>query len=190
MMSDTYSVLVVTKDSKTVSLISSMLIPPLFELTVSQDFNEARRICGERNFNIIIIDFAEGEGTDFALDISSGIGTILLLSPVQYFDQISYKVESFGILTITAPFDQFYFYNMIKIAIAVQYKTQLISSQTIKLKEKMEEIRLVNKAKMLLMQHESMTEDQAHHHLEKTAMDNGLKRIAVAENVIRKYENS
>ncbi len=187
MTSDSHSVLVVTKDSKISSLIGTMLVAPLFETTFAKDFNEARRLCGERVFNIVIVDFSEGEGTDFAVDISSYSSTILLLAPSQFFDQISYKVEPFGILTITSPFDQFYFYNMIKIAIAVQYKVQVLSSQTIKLKEKMEEIRQVNRAKMLLMQHKGMTEQEAHRYLEKQAMNTGKKRTAIAEEIIKEF---
>lgn len=73
---------------------------------------------------------------------------------------------------------------MIKIALAVQAKVQRISSQTVKLKEKMEEIRIVNRAKMLLMQNQKMTEQEAHRFIEKEAMDRCMKRIAVAQNII------
>lgn len=187
MISDTYSVLLVCKDSKISSLINVMLTPPMFELQVVTDFNEARRCCAERVFNIIIVDFADGEGTDFATDVSDSTSTILLLTPNQHFEQISYKVESFGILTIVSPFDNFYFYNMIKIAIAVQYKVQIMHSQATKLKEKMEEIRLVNRAKMLLMQNLSMSEQEAHRYLEKEAMDRCIKRTVLAEEVIKSY---
>lgn len=187
MASDIHSVLVVTKDIKTSTLISAMLVPPMFDVILAEDFNEARRLCTERVFNIVIVDFADGEGTDFAVDISSCTSTILLLAPTQFFDQLSYRVEPYGILTITSPFDQFYFYNMIKIAIAVQYKVQVLSSQTIKLKEKMEEIRIVNRAKMLLMQNKEMSEQEAHRFLEKQAMDRSMKRIAVADEIIKNY---
>ncbi len=187
MTMDLHTVLVVTKDTKISSLINAMLIAPLFETQIVSDFNEARRLCGERNFNIVIVDFAEGEGTDFAIDISDSLSTILLLTPTQFFEQISYKVEGYGILTITSPFDQFYFYNMIKVAIAVQYKVQVLSSQTTKLKVKMEEIRVVNRAKMLLMQNLNMSETDAHHYLEKEAMDRCIKRTAVAEQIIATY---
>ena len=76
---------------------------------------------------------------------------------------------------------------MMKVAIAVQYKVQILSSQTVKLKVKMEEIRLINRAKMLLMQCLKMTEQEAHRYLEKEAMDRGMKRLAVAEEVIKTY---
>ena len=38
---------------------------------------------------------------------------------------------------------------------------------------------------MLLMQNKGMTEPEAHRYLEKQAMDNGKKRTAVAEEIIR-----
>lgn len=89
---------------------------------------------------------------------------------------------------MTKPFDAFYFYNIIKIALAVQAKVQRISSQTVKLKEKMEEIRIVNRAKMLLIQNKKMTEQEAHRFIEKEAMDKCIKRTSVAQSIIRQNE--
>ena len=56
------------------------------------------------------------------------------------------------------------------------------------IEEKMEEIRLVNRAKWLLIECLSMTEADAHRYIEKTAMDTGSKRREVAESIIRTYE--
>ena len=187
MTEDSHSVLIVSKDSKLSQNIGAMLIAPLFETEILSDFNEARRRIAERVYNIILVDYSEGEGTDFAIDASDSLSTILLLTPPSLFEEISYRVEGYGIIAITNPFDQFYFYNMIKAAIAVQYKVQVISSQTTKLKVKMEEIKQVNRAKMLLMQNMQMTEQEAHRYLEKEAMDRGMKRTAVADEIIRRY---
>lgn len=130
-------VLVVTKDAKISSLIQFFLVPPNFELTLVSDFSEARRLFEQKIFDIVIADFCDGEETGFSVDISNSSATILLLAPAQHFDKISLKVEPFGILTAAKPFDNFYLYNMIKIAVAVQNKVRIISSQTLKLKEKM-----------------------------------------------------
>ncbi len=187
MTEDCHSVLLVTKDPKLSQIVSVMLMPPLFEVDILSDFNEARRRVSERVYNIILADYADGEGTDFALDTSDSLSTILLLTPPAIFEEVSYRVEGYGIISVTNPFDQFYFYNMIKAAIAVQYKVQILSSQTTKLKNKMEEIKLVNRAKMLLMQNLNMTEQEAHHYIEKEAMNRGLKKTSVAENVVKTY---
>lgn len=189
MNSESYSVLVVTKDPKISSLVSVMLMAPMFELVLCSDLNEARRKANEKNYSIILVDSGEGEGTDFAVDISDSSSVIMLMVNAGNFDQISYRVESYGIITLTKPFDQFYFYNMIKVAIAVNYKIRAFSSQTMKLKEKMEEIRLINRAKMLLMEKLSMTEEQSHHYIEKEAMDRCIKRLAIAREIINTYDN-
>lgn len=185
MTSETHSVLLVTKNAKFSTQVSPLLIPPLFELSVCGDFNEARRKCGERLYDIILVDFADGEGCDFAVDVSDTSSIVLLLVPQELFERISYKVESYGILSLGTSFDQFYFYNMLKAAIAVRYKVRLISSQTTRLKEKIEEIRLVNRAKLILMQTKSMTEEEAHRYLEKEAMGSRMTKKSVAESIIK-----
>lgn len=187
MEAESHSVLVVSRDSKIISQISAFLVPPLFELTTTSDFNEARRLATERSFNIIIADSGDGYDTDFAINLADSYSTILLLVPNEHFDEISYRVEGYGILTITKPFEPFYLYNMMKIAIAVQYKVQLLSSQTTKLKVKMEEIKQVNRAKMLLMQNMNMSEQEAHRYIEKEAMDRGMKKTAISEEIIKTY---
>lgn len=187
MEAESHSVLVVSRDSKIISQISAFLVPPLFELTTTSDFNEARRLATERSFNIIIADSGDGYDTDFTINLADSYSTILLLVPNEHFDEISYRVEGYGILTITKPFEPFYLYNMMKIAIAVQYKVQVLSSQTTKLKVKMEEIKQVNRAKMLLMQNMNMSEQEAHRYIEKEAMDRGMKKTAISEEIIKTY---
>lgn len=187
MEAESHSVLLVSRDNKIISQISAFLVPPLFDLTTTSDFNEARRLAAERSFNIIIADSGDGFDTDFAINVADSYSTILLLVPNEHFDEISYRVEGYGILTITKPFEPFYFYNMVKIAIAVQYKVQVLSSQTTKLKVKMEEIKQVNRAKMLLMSNMNMSEQEAHRYIEKEAMDRGMKRIAISEEIIKTY---
>ena len=187
MEAESHSVLLVSRDSKIISQVSAFLVPPLFELTTTSDFNEARRLATERTFNIIIADSGDGYDTDFAINVADSYSTILLLVPNEHFDEISYRVEGYGILTITKPFEPFYFYNMVKIAIAVQYKVQVLSSQTTKLKVKMEEIKQVNRAKMLLMSNMNMSEQEAHRYIEKEAMDRGMKKTAISEEIIKTY---
>jgi len=53
----------------------------------------------------------------------------------------------------------------------------------------MEEIRVINRAKWVLIKHVNMTEDEAHRLIEKQAMDTRTTRRAVAESIIRTYES-
>ena len=57
-----------------------------------------------------------------------------------------------------------------------------------KLQKKIEEIRIVDRAKLVLVQVLSMTEPQAHRYIEKQAMDMRQSRTTVAENILKTYE--
>jgi len=185
MEAEIIKVLLVSKDSKLSSQIKSVLLAPLFSVTEISDYNEARRHLMEESFRIILVDFGDGNGLDFSTDISERPSTILLLIPNEHFDQISYKVEPYGVLPITKPFDQYYFYNMIKISLAVQAKIDRLLYQNIKLKNKLEEIRLINRAKMLLISHKNMTEEEAHRYIEQTAMKRCIKKLDLVEEIIK-----
>ena len=50
-------------------------------------------------------------------------------------------------------------------------------------------MKLVNRAKILLMQNLRMTESQAHHYLEKQAMNLRKSKYDVALRVLKTYEN-
>ena len=52
----------------------------------------------------------------------------------------------------------------------------------------MAEIRLVNRAKWLLIDREGMTEQDAHRFIEKQAMDCCVTRRAVADQIIARYQ--
>ncbi|MCF0120554.1 MAG: ANTAR domain-containing protein, partial [Oscillospiraceae bacterium] len=56
-----------------------------------------------------------------------------------------------------------------------------------KTQNKISEIRLVDRAKCILIQHLEMTEQQAHHYIEKSAMDNCVSKRKTAENIIKLY---
>ena len=48
-----------------------------------------------------------------------------------------------------------------------------------------EEVRLMNRAKLILIKMRGMTEAEAHRFIIKTAMDRCVKKRAVAEDIIR-----
>ena len=63
------------------------------------------------------------------------------------------------------------------------------SDKTKKLQEKMQDIKIINQAKIILIQKLNMSEESAHYYIEKQAMDTRLPKSKVAENIIRTYNN-
>ena len=77
--------------------------------------------------------------------------------------------------------------NALRWLLTAKRKLSGAENKTTKIEDKMEEIRLVNKAKWLLISNEGMLEPEAHRFLEKEAMDRCITKKALAEEVIRKY---
>ena len=65
---------------------------------------------------------------------------------------------------------------------------QMVNDTRKAIEEKMEEIRLVNRAKWLLIGELNMTEQEAHRYIEKQAMDRCVTKRAVAEQILSTYK--
>ena len=64
-----------------------------------------------------------------------------------------------------------------------------LRQESLKLRESLDEIRLVNRAKAMLISNLNMTEAQAHRYIEKQAMDLRQNRKVIAQNILKTYYN-
>ena len=72
---------------------------------------------------------------------------------------------------------------------AVHKKLQAMQRENSKLQQKIEDIRITQRAKGVLMSYLGMTEEEAHKYIEKQAMDTRMSKRAVAEGILKIYEN-
>ena len=91
-------------------------------------------------------------------------------------------------LTLGKPMSSQSILTAVRLAAAFRYKLRKLDKKNQALQEKMQDIRTVNRAKWLLIEQMRMTESEAHHYIEKQAMDMRLSRREVAENIIRSYD--
>ena len=77
----------------------------------------------------------------------------------------------------------------IRLLAAVRIQLEQMQHKTEKLEAKVADIRIINRAKLLLVQHLQMTEAEAHKYIEKQAMNTSKPRRTIAENIIRTYED-
>ena len=72
-------------------------------------------------------------------------------------------------------------------ALGASCRNSNLEKKTLSIEEKMEEIRLVNRAKWVLIQNLKMTEPDAHRYIEKQAMDTCTTRLEIAKEIIKTY---
>ena len=105
------------------------------------------------------------------------------------YEEISGKAEDYGVITISKPISRDLLWNAIKLAGASIKRMNLIKDENRKLLQKIEDIKIVDRAKCLLISYLSLTEPEAHRYIEKQAMDMRTSRRAVAEEILKTYDN-
>ena len=185
-------VLIVSGGDKLFEYFSSLLPPAdFYPITRAGSAGEAKRALLKTGADIVIIDtpLPDGFGVDFALDIAEQSVGIMLVVKAELYERICCKVEGEGILTVSKPNTRQLLYSSVRLLAALSTRLQKSESKNKSLQEKMADIRLVNRAKWLLIEHFGLSEAEAHRLIEKRAMDERISRRQVAEGIISSYEN-
>lgn len=186
-----YRVLVAGSGDKIFDYISEMLPRTGYESVLrAGDAGEVRRMLLDSPVDIVIINtpLSDDFGVELALDLAEGAIGVMLLVKNELYDQVCYKVEDSGVLTLGKPMSRQGFYSAVKLLTAMTARLSKMEKANRTLQEKMADIRVVNRAKWLLIEHHHMKEQDAHYFIEKQAMDTRLSRREVAENIIRTYD--
>lgn len=186
------SVLIVSSSVKAEEYLRDILDTVQFSPVVTASgAGEAKRMQLENHYDLVLINapLADDFGTELAIEIAedSASGVILFVKN-ELFEQVSYKAEDYGVLTVAKPGSRQGIYQAIKLLVATRRRIKTFENKAVTLEAKMKEIRLINRAKWLLIDRFKMSEAEAHKYIEKTAMDNCVKRGEIAENIIRTYE--
>lgn len=186
-----YSVLVVSSaetfnDTLSVLLPESKYSPVSFVSSISA----AKRAYAEKNFDYVIINspLPDDFGTRYAIDTCNAKDTVVLLMVrAELYEEIYDKVAEHGVFTLPKPTSKSTFSTALNWMSSARERLRKTEKKTLSIEEKMEEIRIVNRAKWLLISELKMDEQGAHRYVEKQAMDRCISKRAVAEEIIKTY---
>ena len=161
-----YSVLAVSASLKFVETLRTLLPEGRYgPVTVLHDAAAARRDACE----------------------SSSAG-VLLLVKAEHCPDIEAQVSAHGVLTLAKPTSAQLFAQTLRLLCITRERLRGMEKKAVTLQEKMGEIRLVNRAKWLLIEELKMTEQEAHRYIEKQAMDRCVTKRVVAEQILSTYK--
>ena len=188
----TYSVLIVTaSDSFTEKIMPLLPVTDYWPVTTAHSNSEARRKILETAFDIVLINapLPDDFGMRLAIDICTGSGAgVLLMVRNDQFDDVYARVVGYGVLTLSRPTSVQMVAQNLRILCATRERMRRMEEKQTAVEEKIEEIRLVNRAKWLLIECLGMTEPEAHRYIEKQSMDRRISKQEVAETVIKTYQ--
>ena len=147
----------------------------------------ARRSLMDKRYDLVIINapLPDEMGYDLAMDICAEHGaSVIIATPPEIYDAVWDYVADQGIMVILKPLDFDNISKGIRFLLATQARMHAFEETIQKQEDKMEELRLVSQAKILLMEKKHVSEKEAHRMIGKEAMDHGVSRKMVARNII------
>ena len=186
-----YSILVVSAAESFNSALAPLLPESRYDPVVhATSVAAARRALAERSFDFVLVNapLPDDPGTNLAIDSCTADGTVvLLLVKNDIYAGVYDRVVGHGVFTLPKPTSRPAVMQALSWMISARERLRRLEKKALPLQEKMEEIRLVNRAKWLLISQRQMSEPDAHHYIEKHAMDRCISKRMVAEEIIKAY---
>ncbi len=190
MLERIFRVLLVSS-SKNFSLgITDALSHESYEVEIIDTIAKAKRLVIDKDFDIIIINspLVDDFGLNFAIDEAiRNISGILMFVKPELESEVYYKTYEYGILTLTKPTSSGVLLQSLRLLGTTIIKRESLYTKPTDIKSKLEEIKIINNAKLLLIEHKHISEDEAHRYLEKRAMNLRVTKLKVAREIIDEY---
>ena len=142
---------------------------------------EARRRMTESDFELIVVNspLPDEFGHEVCINAveKTDAGVVFLVKAAQA-EQLLGPLSDQGVLLLSKPFST-----------AGNHRLLRARQENARLQEKIAQVRLVSRAKCCLVEHEHMTEVEAHRYIEKQAMDTRRDRTEIAQEVLENYED-
>lgn len=187
------NVLLICRQKEVGRVLTEILREMAFEhIDVMTSGAEGRRRIQEAEYTLAILNTPLGDefGIEFAQDILEDHATgVVLIVKSELIDHVERQLEETTAFVVPKPINKTLLQQNIKFILNSRQKMQRLIEKNEKLKQKMDDLKLVYRAKLCLMGYLDMTEEQAHRYIQKHAMDMRLKPAEVAVNLIKTYEH-
>ena len=153
------------------------------------DGAEAEVRFATEEFDLIVICLRDrAEAINLAVRAARGSNAGVLLLVAQALPHPE-RLAAEGVLVLEMPIAKKLFLQAVWLVRASRTRMMDLRSENVKLRRKIDDIRLIDRAKCVLIQYLGMTEAQAHRYIEKQAMDLQASRSEVAERLLKTYES-
>ena len=152
---------------------------------------DARQLFLVQVYDIIIINapLSDENGIELACTIAekSDVSVIIAVKD-EACVKVREKVEVFGVYVVGKPLNRQVFFNAIQFIWATRKKMSALYEKQTSLQKQIEDIKIIDRAKCCLIEYLGMSEQQAHRHIEKQAMDMRRSKRAIGEDILKTYE--
>lgn len=129
---------------------------------------------------------------EFGLDLLAELkaktsAAFIVLTKSEIADEVQNKIKFTGAFVIGRPCGKSALLQAIRFADVAGENIKRLEQENVQLEKQLEDVKIISRAKACLMQYLKLTEEQAHRHIQKQAMDMRKTQRAVAEDILRMY---
>ena len=155
------------------------------EVVRASDGPGAREALKAGGFAAVLI--AEGPASLAAELAAASTAGILALVPEGRFAEALPALTRAGVFALSHPAPRAALIEAVRHAAALYFRLNGAASENEKLRGRLNEEKLVGRAKLALVEYLNMSEAQAHRYIEKQAMDRRISKAEVARSILANY---
>lgn len=185
--------LLISHSGQSASALSKLLQTEGYDrISDSYAAYSAREAAENEEFDLICINapLADENGIELSRHFAEKTrSSVVIIVPQKSADEVNDLLTKYGVLVISKPVNKHLFHHYLQFTDCFRTRMLRVEQENKRLKGMVEDIKIIDRAKLLLVTCLGMSEDQAHRYLEKQAMDLRTSRLEVAKQVIQTYEN-
>jgi response regulator NasT len=186
------SILIAAKTKHACDNLSQLLLELNCDIVTVSDSYKLR--CMDVSaYDIILVSTPLSD--EFGLDLVTEIrgkttAGIIVLAKMDIAQEVQDKINFTGAYVLARPFTKSALLQAVHFASVAQDTIRRLEEQKQELNQQISDLKVIARAKGLLMEYLKLTEEQAHRHIQKQAMDLRITQRAVAEDILNTYLTS
>ncbi len=187
-MQDKKSIIIFSAEGDTLDNIA-LAAGEFGEVSVS-DGSGARDLLTEKHFDMVFVNTPLEK--EFGLDLAAfalkqGCGTIIAAS-AKNCGGIAKKIGDKNIFILPRPLNKAFLMQALRFVALSKGVRDELEARNAALETKLKDVRLVDRAKCVLVEYLRISEADAHRQIQKRAMDTRLPQVEVARDILKTYE--
>ncbi len=187
-----YSILIVSASEQLNTFIKRVISDGRFDgIEIRKSVAKAAQELAGRHYDVVLVNtpLPDDFGTELVMNICSKYTSgVLVLAPGDVSDDVTERTIDYGVTVLAKPVTARGLERNLRHLCAIQDKILNTEKKILSLEEKLQEMRIVNQAKCLLIEKEHISEEEAHRRIGKNAMDRCVSRKVIAQEIIDRWE--
>lgn len=185
--------LLISRSEQSAASLSQLLTAEGYD-KISTAFSayNAKDVIEDSEFDLICVNapLVDENGIELSRYFAAATrSSVVIIVPQKNADEVNDMLSEHGVLVIAKPINKHLFHHYLQFTDCFRTRMLKFEKENERLKNMVEDIKIIDRAKLLLVTCLNMSETQAHRYLEKQAMDLRTSKLRVAKQVIQTYEN-